>query len=503
VTEETELKLSAAPRTLARLASDPLLGKPRGAPQSLVAIYFDTPRFSLWRQGIVLRLRRERGRWVQTVKGRGALDAGLHRRIEATSRARSAVPDLAGIPDTDLRNRVSQIIGAKRLVPIFRVEVLRDTRIVSPAPGSSMEVSIDRGSVVAGASRVAISEVELELKAGPAWRVFELALAISQRYAARLANRTKAEHGYELAGAIRAAPVRASLGVVRRGMSANEAFRTVCVTCLNHLQANQPGVLRGEDPEYLHQARVALRRLHSGFDAFRRIADSDAFKSHARSLREFTRALGPARDWDVFAGQTLAPVMEQFPGHAGLASFERACARLRAQANASTGRLFSSRRYQRILLGLGGWLSQGECLDARDGAADVREHAAQTLERCHRRVLKRGKKLKSRGLRGLHRLRIAAKKLRYAAGFFSPLYPPRRTQPMHAALNDLQDLLGAINDCASAPEMIEACARAARGPLRAQARTLIGHWNDAVLEERRRELAGVWDAFEKSSRFWR
>jgi triphosphatase len=503
VTEETELKLSAAPRTLARLASDPLLGKPRGAPQALVAIYFDTPRFSLWRQGIVLRLRRERGRWVQTVKGRGALDAGLHRRIEATSRARSAVPDLEGIPDPDLRKRVSQIIGAKRLVPIFRVEVLRDTRIVSPAPGSGIEVSIDRGSVVAGASRVAISEVELELKAGPPWRLFELALAISQRYAARLANRTKAEHGYELAGAIRAAPVRASLGVVRRGMSASEAFKTICITCLNHLQANQPGVVRGEDPEYLHQARVALRRLHSGFDAFRRIADSDAFKSHARSLREFTRALGPARDWDVFAGQTLAPVMEQFPGHAGLASFERACARLRAEANSATRRLFSSRRYQRILLGLGGWLSQGECLDAKDGAADVREHAAQTLERCHRRVLKRGKKLKSRGLRRLHELRIAAKKLRYAAGFFSPLYPPRRAQPMQAALNDLQDLLGAINDCASAPDMIEACARAARGPLRAQARIIISHWNTAVLEERRRELAGAWDAFEKSSRFWR
>ena len=503
MTEEIELKLSATPRTLARLASDPLLGKPDRAPQTLVAIYFDTPRFSLWRQGIVLRVRRERGRWVQTVKGRGALDAGLHRRIEANSRARSAVPDLDGIPVADLRTRVSEIIGAKRLVPIFRVEVLRDTRIVSPAPGSSIEVSIDRGAVIAGTSRVPVSEIELELKSGPAWRVFELALAVSQRYSARLAHRTKAEHGYGLAGAIRSAPVRASLGVVQRGMSANEAFKTICVTCLNHLQANQPGVLLGEDPEYLHQARVALRRLHSGFDAFRRIGDSDAFKSHAQSMREFTRALGPARDWDVFAGQTLAPVMEQFPGHAGLASFERACARLRSEANASTRRLFSSRRYQRILLGLGAWLAQGECLNAKDGAADVRDHAGKTLERRHRRVVKRGKKLKARGLRSLHRLRIAAKKLRYAAGFFSPLYPPRRAQPMHAALNDLQDLLGAINDCASAPEMIEACARAARGPLRAQARTIIDHWNAAVLEERRRELAAAWDAFEKSPRFWR
>jgi CHAD domain-containing protein len=103
----------------------------------------------------------------------------------------------------------------------------------------------------------------------------------------------------------------------------------------------------------------------------------------------------------------------------------------------------------------------------------------------------------------LHRLRIATKKLRYAAGFFSPLYPRRRAQPMAGALNDLQDVLGAINDCASAPQMIEACGRAARGPLRAQARTIIDHWNSAVLEERRRELAGAWDAFEQARRFWR
>jgi CHAD domain-containing protein len=103
----------------------------------------------------------------------------------------------------------------------------------------------------------------------------------------------------------------------------------------------------------------------------------------------------------------------------------------------------------------------------------------------------------------LHRLRIATKKLRYAAGFFSPLYPRRRAQPMAGALNDLQDVLGAINDCASAPQLIEACARAARGPLRTQARAIIDHWNSAVLEERRRELAAAWKAFDRAGRFWR
>jgi inorganic triphosphatase YgiF len=98
------------------------------------------------------------------------------------------VPDLDRIADPDLRKRVTGIVGAMHLVPIFRVEVSRETRLVSPCAGASIEVSIDRGVIVAGESRVPVSEVELELKAGPASQLFELALAVSQRHAARLGS---------------------------------------------------------------------------------------------------------------------------------------------------------------------------------------------------------------------------------------------------------------------------------------------------------------------------
>ncbi|HEV8096372.1 MAG TPA: CHAD domain-containing protein [Burkholderiales bacterium] len=500
--EETELKLSATPRTLARLAADPRLGRRRGAVQSLVAVYFDTPRRTLWRRGIVLRVRREQGRWVQTLKGRGTLEAGLHRRIESSQPVSSPVPRLGRIADAALRKRVARIARGKPLLPVFRVEVEREIRLVSPLPGASIEVSIDRGTIMAGAKRAPVSEIELELKRGPVWHLFELALALSQRYAARVAHRSKAERGFELAGAIRPAPVRARIDVVRRGMTANAAFKAVCVACLNHLQANHEGVVDGEDPEYLHQARVALRRLQSGLGAFKRLAAEEPFEQHARAVRRFTRALGPARDWDVFAEQTLSPVLEQFPGHAGLASIARACARLREDASSAPRRLFASRRYQRIALGMGEWLARPEALAGEAGEEDVRKHAALVLNRFHRRTLKRGKKIESSNARRLHKLRIATKKLRYAAGFFSPLFPGARAAPMLKALNDLQDLLGAMNDHATAPALIETATRTARGPLREQARKIIEHWNSAMLEERRRELSAAWKVFERAKRFW-
>jgi CHAD domain-containing protein len=133
----------------------------------------------------------------------------------------------------------------------------------------------------------------------------------------------------------------------------------------------------------------------------------------------------------------------------------------------------------------------------------VRDHATQVLDRCERRALKRGRRIDSSSLRRLHRLRIATKKLRYAAGFFSPLFARQRARAMLEALNDLQDVLGAINDRATAPALIEEAMRVARGPLRAQARIIVSHWNSAMLEERRRELARAWEAFQRADRFWR
>ena len=506
---EAELKLAAAPRTIARLAGEPLLGSAEGAAQPLTAIYFDTPRRSLWRNGYTLRLRRERGRWVQTVKGRGTLEAGLHRRLEDSQDAERPEPSLDRIGDDELRKQVAGIVREAPLKPVFQVEVTREVRLASPQPDVLIEASLDRGTIRAGNARAQISEIELELKQGAPWHVFDLALAVSERYTARLEHRSKAERGYALAGAIRPAPVRSRFAVSGRGVSVSAALKEICIACLNHLQANQPGVMRGGEPEYLHQARVALRRMHAGLLVFKRMAAREALEPQIDAVRKFLRSLGPARDWDVYAGSTLAPVLRQFEGHKGLAALARATERLREEANGSARRLFASRRYQRLVLGLGRWLAREPWLEdasaRQEGAwqADVREHAVLVLERYHRRVRKTGRDLESAGLKRLHRLRIATKKLRYAAIFFAPLFVRGSAREMLSALNDLQDLLGAINDCAAASALLDESVRAARGPMRTEARTIVNHWNSSQLEERRRELPEAWEAFRSAARFWR
>jgi len=503
---EAEIKLAAAPAVLARLAADPALGESRGDPLELAAIYFDTPRHSLWRHGFTLRLRRERGRWVQTLKGGGTLEGGLHRRLEFSARASRARPSFALIGDAEVRKQVAAVIRKAALAPVFRVQVTRELRIVAPRPGVSIEASIDRGTIVAGDARAPVSELELELKCGGAKDLFEMALGLAERSAVRVEPRSKAERGFELAGVVRPAPVRSRLAISARGITVGAALTEMCLACLNHLQANQPGVMRGADPEYLHQARVALRRMHAGLLAFRRVPPRGLLKPQIGAVRDFLRALGPARDWDVFARNTLAPVLEQFDGHAGLAALARATERLRGDANLKARRLFASRRYQRLVLGLGLWLAREpwrEEIERSAWEAGVQEHAVRVLDRYHRRVRRRGRGIESLGPKPLHRLRIATKKLRYAAIFFAPLFARSRSAAMLAAVNDLQDLLGSINDCAAAATLLEESMRASRGRLRAQARTIVAHWNSSQLEERRRELPAAWRAFRHAERFWR
>jgi len=75
-------------------------------------------------------------------------------------------------------------------------------------------------------------------------------------------------------------------------MTPPEAFRAVCTACVQHLEGNRYGALAGADPEYLHQIRVALRRLRTAFDVFADALPGPAAAELLGELRWLRRALG-------------------------------------------------------------------------------------------------------------------------------------------------------------------------------------------------------------------
>ena len=506
---EIELKLSFPPAVLGKLGAHRLVkGDVRPITRKLHTVYYDTPSLDLWRHGVALRVRRAGRRWVQTVKGGGSVRGGLHQRTEIESEIAGPQPDLARIPDGDLAGVFASPQVRGQLQPVFITDFSRSSRTLDLGGATTVEASIDSGGIRGGGRVEAVNELELELKSGDAARLYDLALGLLKDVPLAIENRSKAERGFALARGESLAPVKARPPTLTTDMTVEEALTAVIWTNLAHLQANERGMLAGTDTEYLHQMRVALRRLRSAFSVFAPALPRETTAPVAAELKWLGGSLGPARDWDVFATETLPPVHAEFGEHPALAAFNVQCAALRRAAARRARRTVGSQRYQRLVLTLAGRLTAGQWSAGLDEAgrgrlaAPVVEFAGAVLERRYDRVRKRGRKLASLSPAELHRLRIAIKKFRYATDFFGGLYEGKRARETLKRLARLQDILGAINDAATVGNLVGEVLRGANGRQPAEARGILLGWSRGRAATLRRELNTPWKAFRAAEKFW-
>jgi len=506
---ETELKLLISPDDLNRIRRHPLLTRGgRGATRKLRTIYFDTPDLDLRRRGVALRVRRDGRRWVQTIKSGGSAQGGLQRRLEVESRVSGPRPDFLAIREEGLARLFSSKQRREQLKAVFVTEISRTTCLLRPAPGTVIEACIDHGRVRAGDRVEPVCELELELKSGAVSELYRFALQLLDQISLRVGIRSKAERGYALCRNERLLPVKAHRPALRRDMSVGDAFKEIVWTTLGHMQANERGVLVTHNPEFLHQVRVSLRRLRSALGLFAKVLRGPELTSFWSEFKWLAGILGRARDWDVFMTETLPQVQRENRDDRDLAILAKQGERARSSARRRLREALVSQRYLSLMLKFCAWLAGEEWLATRKGAVrrvlhrSVPHFAAGILEHRYARVKKRGRGLKSLSVAELHRLRIAIKKLRYAAAFFSTLYDSRRTAGILAQTRRLQDILGTINDAATVPRLIKtAIDRAARGPERKPGEIVV-RWSDDRARRLRPTLLTVWNRFRHVKRFW-
>ncbi len=504
---ETELLLTTAQANIERLAAD-LAGRGGTGARESRADYFDTPDFAFGRRGIAIVVRHDEreGGATESVQQSAPDPAGLH----STTFLERAAPGDAPDPE-----RLKELLPADvadvdltTLQRVFQAECALRHAVVAPAPGTRIDVCLVRGTLAVGDVEEPISEIHLKLREGARSSLFDLAQKLERRVALRMEPRTRLDRALALARGGRHAPAKMPLARVGPLMTAAEAFRTICFGCLAHLNANREGLLADEDPEYVHQMRVALRRLGSAFKVFSPLLPAHTLQPPVADIRWLTQTLGPLRDCDVFVENCLSPLTSQLQGHRGLRTFERACARRREALQRAAARAIGSRRYQRFVLGLSAWLTSDDwhTLVEPDAARALRlpvsGYARSALSRRHKRVMERGRGLSHLSAAKLHRLRVATKKLRYAAVFFSTLYPERRASRLLGVLGDLQDALGGMNDCAVAERLIKEMRAASRGAMLDDAEELLSSWNAAALARHREHLRDAWKSFRVTDRFW-
>ena len=444
---EIELKLSLPADQVAPFLNR--MARRRSVPlqQDIVTRYFDTPDFALSSQGIALRVRKIGQRWLQALKTEGERQGGLSRRIEYEMAIPANTPDWNRFP-VAAQARVPEVIRTQ-LIPLFETHFNRTTWLVSGRGGAKIEVALDVGEVRAGTRSQPICEIELELKAGKPDALFELAQAWATKLDLLPLDVSKAERGVRLARGEIAAPMKSVPVDVRDDMRVEEGFSVIVQACLAQFQANLPGVLASEDIDYVHQARVALRRLRAALHVFRRVCTLP--DELLNGLRVLSAALGPVRDWDVLCGETMPAIASHFADEGawqfGLSVLEAH----RAEARAAMRAEVFQARPGAWLLSFQRWLIQQGW---REGSAAQHQVQQSALKAWARRKLRKGNRLIEQGARAYaqmrpaaqHALRITVKRQRYAAEFFVGMFVGRRQARYQTALQVVQESLGRIND---------------------------------------------------------
>ena len=415
----------------------------------LDAVYYDTADLRLARWGCSLRYRTNEG-W--TVKLPPNTDRDLQQREEVRFAGRwDQIP-----PEATALVRVFARQG--RIQQIARLRTVRKPVLLIDGLGRCIaevvddDVSTYRGQGPAGRFR----EIEIELAEGTEEEI--LHQLVSSLRDAGVGSITRMS---KLAKALGAPALRdPDVVVVDPGDDprAGDVIRAAIARSVHRFIVHMPGVHLGEDPEALHQARVATRRLRSDLRTFGPLLDETWVSSLRDELRWLGAALGTVRDVDV-----LSLRFESTSRQLSSADFyplRVMMTMLRAER----------RRRRRGLLNATGEPRYVGLLDQMvDAANDPRllppadrpaEEVLLDLARVpFERLMQTVSELPDEPAdEDLHRIRIRAKRVRYAAEAVAPVVGKKAIR-FAAAAAGLQDKLGDLQDSIVAHEWLSAAAR--------------------------------------------
>jgi len=286
---ERELKLSAPPTF--RLPSFESLGLTASdeSEKRLVTTYFDTPDLRLARWGVTLRYRAGEG-W--TVKLPGGADDGFVDRDEVEFAGPSTRPPAAAL------SLLRGLLRRDEAEPVAKLRTIRHLRVLADEHGAKVaEIDDDEVSVIDG-RRVAARFRQLEVELAPA-----AAESVLPGIRTLLAQHGTAPDPVSKAaralGPKADAPPEAEPRSVQSSDTAGAAVAAAISAATSRLLRHDPAVRLGEDPEGVHQARVATRRLRADLRTFKDLLEPEWADRTREELRWLGGDLGAVRDAEV------------------------------------------------------------------------------------------------------------------------------------------------------------------------------------------------------------
>ncbi len=423
---ERERKLVGPAEVLDALTGEPI------EPRLFVSTYHDTADRRLARHGITLRRRLENGANLWQLK--------LPRE---EGRLELEEPGGAGAVPQRLVRLLTGVLHGEDLEEAVALQTRRTGKRATLG-GGTVEATVDEVTRREGQrGEDGFTELELELVDGdPA------AIAEAERRLVR-AGAQPSDQSPKVFRYLGLEPDGA--GAPAAGSPAIDHVRARIGNQYAEMLRHDPGTRLGDDPEDLHDLRVAVRRLR----ALLRAADALLVPEWAGPLRDELKwlggELGPARDADVLLAYLRREAAELGQDEAAFAEVLHQLEGERESARSRLRQALESGRYLELL----------GSLEAAARAPHVRALDAPLEDFAAREFDKLGKAVEALepdpGDEALHAVRIRGKRARYAAELAEPTVG-KRARRFVVRAKAFQDVVGEHQDAVVAEERLRALA---------------------------------------------
>jgi CHAD domain-containing protein len=451
----------------------------------LETVYFDTPDLRLARWGVSLRYRAGEG-W--TLKLSPSTEEGMLERDEITFQGGPKKPPAAAVA------LVRAYVRTSELVPVARLSTMRRrVRLLGADGGRVAEVVDDEVSVRDG-RRVAarFREIEVEVAGADGNEAIVAPLVERLRGAGAGAPDPTPKHIRALGPRAMEPPEVAPFPVTPES-PARDVIRSVLGDAVAAILRHDPLVRVGSDPEAVHQARVATRKLRSHLRTFGPLLEPEWTEPLRSELGWLAMALGAVRDREVLL-ERLRERAKSLPS-----SDSRSAASLlqilEVEIESLRKKLYTeldSDRYVELLERLVAAAHAPMCtLDADQPASTTLPALATSPWRRLRSAVRQLPEQPTDP--ELHRIRILAKRARYAAEAVAPVIGADAAAFARAAAK-LQTILGEHQDSVTAQAWLRGARVTGRRAFVAGELIALEH---VAAQKARKDWPKVWKALDR------
>ena len=270
-----------------------------------VDTYLDTFDWSLMKNKLSLRYRISSGTSMYTLKSIGPVEEGIARRMETQIPLDKPVDDPTLVPVKQIRKLIDDILFPRRLLEQVLIRTHRRRyRVISPEE-AEIELAFDTSTFALRGlhkpRRVQkLEELEAEILNGPEGALQSLSALLSDRFRYPPSKASKFEVAIERFKIT--IPSKKPPKGLRPCLDdrLDLAVRKILTHQFMWLREHLPGVQQDIDTEFVHQARVATRRMRSALRLFREAIPESAAAYLGGELQWLGGMFGAVRDLDVF-----------------------------------------------------------------------------------------------------------------------------------------------------------------------------------------------------------